>query len=51
MRRILVVTLLLQSMPAFPGDGLTNAYFVCDLFEKTGVSADCKASNARPPLM
>jgi len=45
MRRMLLATLLLQTSPAFPGDGLGNAYFVCDIFEKTGISTECKASN------
>jgi hypothetical protein len=45
LRKILVATLLLQTSPAFPGDALGNAYLVCDIFEKTGVSTECKASN------
>jgi len=45
MRRILLATLLLQTSPAFPGDALGTAYFLCDIFEKTGVSTECKASN------
>ena len=45
MRRMLLATLLLQTSPAFPGDGLGNAYFLCDIFETTAVSTECKASN------
>ena len=45
MRRMLLATLLLQTAPAFPDDKLGNAYFLCDIFEKTGVSTECKASN------
>jgi hypothetical protein len=45
MRRLLLATLLIQTSPAFPGDALGNAYFLCDLFEKTGVSTECRASN------
>jgi len=46
MRRLLFPALLLHLSPAFPDDGLGNAYFVCDIFEKTGISTECKASNA-----
>ncbi|MDH4023319.1 MAG: hypothetical protein OEW88_10915 [Gammaproteobacteria bacterium] len=46
MRRLFLATLLLQTAPAFPDDGLGNAYYLCDVFEKTGVSTECKASNA-----
>ena len=45
MRRILLATLLLQTSSAFPGDALGNAYFLCDLFEKTGVSTECNPSD------
>lgn len=45
MRRILLATLLLFLPPAFADDGLGNAYFLCDIFEKTRVSSDCQASN------
>ncbi len=46
MRRILLATLLLQVSPVVSADGLANAYLVCDIFEKTGISAECEASNA-----
>jgi hypothetical protein len=46
MRRLLLPALLLHLSPAFPDDGLGNAYFVCDIFERTGISTECKASNA-----
>ncbi|MBL8201327.1 MAG: hypothetical protein JNK40_10180 [Chromatiales bacterium] len=46
MRRLFFLASLLHLPPAFPDDGLGNAYFLCDIFEKTGVSTDCKASNA-----
>lgn len=47
MRRLILSALLLFYLPpAFPDDGLGNAYFLCDIFEKTGVSTECKASNA-----
>ena len=43
--------LLLALLPAVlpvpaPADELTNAYFLCDLFAKTRVSVECRASNA-----
>ncbi len=46
MRKILLATLLLHLPPAFSADGLGNAYLVCDIFEKTGLSSECTASNA-----
>jgi len=46
MRKLIFLALLLHLTPAFPDDGLGNAYFLCDIFEKTGVSTECKASNA-----
>ena len=45
MRRPLALLLLLLPLPA-PADGLTNAYFLCDIFAKTGISTECLASNA-----
>jgi len=45
MRRILLATLLLQISPVVSADGLSNAYLVCDIFEKTGISTECQASN------
>jgi hypothetical protein len=45
MRRLILSLLLLHLPPAFADDGLGNAYFLCDIFEKTGVSTECKASN------
>jgi len=45
MRRILLATLLLYLPPAFSADGLGNAYFLCDIFEKTQISTECTASN------
>jgi hypothetical protein len=46
MRRIFLTTLLLLHLPpAHPADGLENAYVVCDIFEKTRISTECKASN------
>jgi hypothetical protein len=46
MRRILCTALLLHLTPAFPDDGLGNAYVICDIFERTRISTECKASNA-----
>lgn len=45
MRRLLLPALLLHLSPALSDDGLKNAYFLCDIFAKTGVSTECKASN------
>ncbi len=45
MRRLILLASLLYLPPAFPDDGLGNAYFVCDIFEKTGISTECEASN------
>jgi hypothetical protein len=45
MRRILLATLLLYLPAAFSADGLGNAYFLCDIFEKTNISNEYKASN------
>jgi len=45
MRRLILSASLLYLPPSFADDGLGNAYFLCDLFEKTGVSTECKASN------
>jgi len=45
MRRLILSALLLHLPPAFADDGLGNAYFLCDIFEKTGISTECKASN------
>jgi hypothetical protein len=46
MRRLILSAFLLHVPPAFPDDGLGSAYFLCDIFEKTGISTECKASNA-----
>lgn len=46
MRRLMLSAFLLHLQPAFADDGLKNAYFLCDIFEKTGVSTECQASNA-----
>lgn len=45
MRRLILSAFLLQLPPAFADDSLGNAYFLCDIFEKTGISTECKASN------
>lgn len=45
MRRMLLTAMLLYLPPAFSADGLENAYVLCDIFEKTRISTDCKASN------
>ncbi|MSR08430.1 MAG: hypothetical protein EXR82_02700 [Gammaproteobacteria bacterium] len=45
MRRIILATLLLHLPPVVSADGLANAYLVCDIFEKTGISTECQASN------
>ena len=45
MRRMILATLLLQVSPVVSADGLANAYLVCDIFEKTGISTECQASN------
>lgn len=37
---------LLGLPSAATADPLQNAYFLCDVFEKTGVSSECEASNA-----
>lgn len=39
----LIAALLLASTSA-AADALENAYFVCDVFEKTGISTDCAVS-------
>lgn len=44
MRLPLIAALLLAST-ATPADPLENAYFVCDVFEKTGVSTECNVSS------
>jgi len=46
MRRVLLAALILPLPPASLADGLENAYFLCDVFAKTGVSTECRASNA-----
>lgn len=47
MRTSSIGTLLLLASPlAGADDGLGNAYFLCDVFAKTGVSTECQASNA-----
>jgi hypothetical protein len=37
---------LLGAAARVAADPLENAYFLCDVFEKTGVSSECEASNA-----
>ena len=44
MHRVLLAALLLQVPQVSCADPLANAYFVCDLFAKTGVSTECRAS-------
>ena len=41
----LALLLLLPGTPAIASDGLENAYVLCDIFEKTRISTECKASN------
>lgn len=45
MRRLILPALLIHLSPVLADDGLKNAYFVCDIFEKTGISTECQASN------
>jgi hypothetical protein len=43
--RLLAATLLVQ-LPSFAGaQALENAYFVCDIFEKTGISTECQVEH------
>lgn len=42
----LLLALLLHWPVPGAADGLTNAYFLCDVFASTGVSTECRASNA-----
>jgi hypothetical protein len=44
MRRVLLAALIFQLPITSSADGLENAYFLCDLFAKTGVSTECTAS-------
>lgn len=46
MRRVLLAASILQLPSPSSADPLENAYFLCDLFAKTGVSTECRASNA-----
>jgi hypothetical protein len=46
MTRPLLLALLLGLPLSATADGLTNAYFLCDVFASTGVSTECRASNA-----
>jgi len=39
--------LLLVAASTATADPLQNAYFLCDVFAKTGVSTECEASNAQ----
>lgn len=45
MRMIFLTALLLHFPAAYSADGLEHAYVVCDIFEKTRISTECKASN------
>lgn len=47
-RALSLVLVLVQCAlpPPAPADELTNAYFLCDVFAKTRVSTECRASNA-----
>lgn len=45
MRRILLIALTLLLPRMSPADALENAYFICDIFERTGVSSECQVSN------
>lgn len=45
MRRIALAVMLMHLPPAFSADGLENAYVLCDIFEKTKISTECRASN------
>ncbi len=45
MRRILLAALLVQSPQLSSADPLENAHFLCDLFDKTGVSSECEVSH------
>jgi hypothetical protein len=45
MRRVLLAALLFHLPPASSADALENAYFLCDLFAKTGVSTECTPSH------
>jgi hypothetical protein len=46
MRRLLLFALPFILVAPAPADPLQNAYFLCDLFEKTAVSTDCTVSSA-----
>jgi hypothetical protein len=46
MRRMLLALLISHLPRMASADALENAYFVCDVFKKTGVSTECRASNA-----
>lgn len=48
--RSLLPCLLAVTASAFAADGLENAYYVCDVFAKTGISTECKASNANQTI-
>lgn len=45
-KRAFQAILLLVLPGVAAADELTNAYFLCDLFARTRVSAECRASNA-----
>ncbi|MEO7386696.1 MAG: hypothetical protein ABIX37_07170 [Gammaproteobacteria bacterium] len=45
MRPLVPLALLLTLPLTAAADGLTNAYFLCDIFAKTGVSTECLASH------
>ncbi len=44
--RLLLLAAVLAAAPLLASaDALENAYFVCDVFQKTGVSTDCDVSS------
>ncbi len=45
MVRVLPIAFLLLLSRLACADAIENAYFVCDVFEKTGVSTDCNVSS------
>ena len=45
MRRMLLAAFIVHLPQASAAEALENAYFVCDIFERTGMSSECRVSN------
>jgi hypothetical protein len=45
MRRVFLAAFIFILPPMSLADAMENAYFLCDVFAKTGVSTECKASH------